>query len=525
MKTQEKEFENRAERVLPQAFAERMNRLLGEEAQAFFESYDKERRYGLRINPLKGNGVREAVLDAFSGLEPIPWTETGYFYEEEARPGKHPLHEAGAYYIQEPSAMAVAEELEPKPGERILDLCAAPGGKSTQLAGKMGQEGLLVCNEIHPARAKILSQNIERMGIGNAVVLNMAPGELVPFFPGFFDGIVVDAPCSGEGMFRKDETAVQEWSGARVSQCAERQDGILDCAATMVRGGGRIVYSTCTFAPEEDEQAVSRFLSRHPEFTLVRAKGEAFFSPGRPEWADGNLELKKTVRIWPHKAAGEGHFLAVLKKTGESGGDDARGREMAESAGEKTAVRLAGGCTKDDFAPGEKNGRTRREKGGKDRGGKGREKNGQQEAKRELEQMIAAFYAFAEEALSDTERLFSGRKFLAFGDNLYLVPEALPSLNGLKVLRPGLHLGTVKKGRLEPSQALAQFLRADEAKQTAELSTEEAARYLRGESLSAPEIKEKGWTLLTVSGLSAGWAKAVDGVLKNHYPKGLRRPY
>ena len=241
---------------LPEEFVKKIEKLLGSDAEPFFESYDAERKFGLRVNPLKQkNGwTAEAgtpLEEYLGGLAKVPWAKEGFYYEADMRPGRHPFHEAGAYYIQEPSAMSTAEALAPKPGERILDLCAAPGGKSTHLAGKMGGQGLLICNEIHPVRAKILSQNIERLGIGNAVVTNMDPFQLVPEFTEFFDGIVVDAPCSGEGMFRKDENARNEWSPDHVKQCAGLQDGILDCAAVMLKDGGRIAYSTCTFSPEE----------------------------------------------------------------------------------------------------------------------------------------------------------------------------------------------------------------------------------------------------------------------------------
>ena len=258
-------MEKRMDWKLPEAFTERMERLLGKEAEAFFKSYEKERAYGLRYNPLKTGG-REGFFRLWeqaglspAGLRPVPWCREGFFYEESLRPGKHPLHEAGAYYIQEPSAMSAGEAFDARPGERILDLCAAPGGKTTHAAGRMMGDGLLVSNEIHPARAKILSQNVERMGIGNAAVTNMAPAELVPFFPEFFDGVLVDAPCSGEGMFRKEEEAGTEWSPEQVLVCARRQEEILDCAAKMTRPGGRILYSTCTFAPELFETASGIF--------------------------------------------------------------------------------------------------------------------------------------------------------------------------------------------------------------------------------------------------------------------------
>lgn len=481
--------ENEGDAVkLPEAFLEKMKQLLGAEADLFFKSYEEKRRFGLRLNPLK---LRGEMPDYLKGLKKIPWSQEGYYYEEELRPGRHPFHEAGVYYIQEPSAQACAECLNPRPGEKILDLCAAPGGKSTHLAGKMEQRGLLVCNEIHPARAKILSQNVERMGIGNAVVTNMEPAGLVPAFLEFFDGIVVDAPCSGEGMFRKDENARTEWSPEHVKLCADRQDGILDCAARMLKAGGRIAYSTCTFSPEENEQTVAGFLERHPEFHAVRPECAGYFSEGRPEWADGNEEVRKTVRIWPHKAEGEGHFMALLVKDGAGGRKEKTARAKAQEK-------------------------------------KGRPTPG-----------LSEFSAFCEENLKDTKRLLEGRKFLLFGDNLYLAPEELPELSGLKVLRPGLHVGTIKKGRLEPSHALALFLRKEEACRLAEIGTGPfAEKYLRGETLNAEELislpgneglekellGQKGWTLITVGGFSLGFAKADRGVLKNHYPKGLRKP-
>ena len=228
---------------LPAAFTERMKQMLGREYDAFIASYDKERSQGLRVNGLKTDPAEFAKTAPFS-LNPVAWAAEGFAYGAEERPGRHPYHDAGVYYIQEPSAMIAASLLNPQPGEMILDLCAAPGGKSTQAAARLGGEGLLVSNEIHPARAKILSQNIERMGIRNAVVTNEDSGRLTKYFPAFFDGIIVDAPCSGEGMFRKDETAVTEWSPENVRRCAGRQQEILENAAMMLKPGGRLAVIT-----------------------------------------------------------------------------------------------------------------------------------------------------------------------------------------------------------------------------------------------------------------------------------------
>ncbi len=525
---------------LPEDFTGKMRVLLGADADAFFQSYDETRRYGLRINPLKCGGELPAYLQ---GLKRIPWAAEGYYYEEPMRPGKHPYHEAGVYYIQEPSAMSVAEALEPKPGERILDLCAAPGGKSTHLAGKMDQRGLLVCNEIHPARAKILAQNVERMGIANAVVTNMEPAGLVEPFREFFDGIVVDAPCSGEGMFRKDENARNEWSLDHVILCANRQDMILDCAADMLRYGGRIAYSTCTFSPEENEQAIARFIGRHPEFRVERPACAGHFEAGHPEWckeakdvpADGNglpvhadgsrMNLEDTVRIWPHKVDGEGHFLALLVKgeradlaSNDSSADTDGASEMtamAETAGLDLAE--ARGRKRADRSVGKKPGREAR---GMNGGKTGKSANGPVDGRKD-------FQEFCDECLTDTEAMLRGRKFLTFGDNLYLVPEEMRSMDGLRVLRPGLHVGTLKKGRMEPSHALALYLKPDQVLRSLEIgSGETAERYLRGETVTIPEEAGglKGWVLVTTDDYSIGFGKADRGVLKNHYPKGLRRP-
>lgn len=458
---------------LPEAFLDRMKALLGVEYEAFLGSYGSGRAQGLRINPLKGDANRlRGRLEARFDLLPVPWCWEGYFYGEDMRPGRHPYHEAGLYYIQEPSAMAVAELLDPRPGERILDLCAAPGGKTTQIAGRMVGEGLLVSNEIHPARAKILSQNVERMGIANAVVTNEEPGRLTRFFPCFFDRIVVDAPCSGEGMFRKDEAARAEWSQENVKLCAQRQREILANAAQMLKAGGRLVYSTCTFAPEEDEQQIAHFLSEHLEFEIETVEGRRGLSPGRAEWGGGLPSLSATFRIWPHLTSGEGHYLAVLRK-----------KDKAEE--------FARRCQSPAYY---------------------RDKNG-----------IRQYLDFAAGALNGAGET---KNLILFGDNLYRMPEEMPDISGLKVLRPGLHLGTFKKNRLEPSHALALSMKRDRALRSADFDPEgdEIRGYLSGNTVSGYS-GENGWVLVCAGGYSLGWGKAASGIMKNHYPKGLRIPF
>ena len=462
--------------VLPELFLKRMQALLAAEYEAFVQSYEAERVQGLRFNTLKGRlaDLLRDNEDRF-GLQPISWCREGFYYDGETRPGKHPLHEAGVYYIQEPSAMAAVELLDPQPGEIVLDLCAAPGGKTSHIAARLEGQGLLVSNEIHPARARILSRNVERMGIMNGVVTNEDAEKLETFFPEFFDKIMVDAPCSGEGMFRKDARARAEWSENNVKLCADRQQVILDHAAGMLKPGGRMVYSTCTFAPEEDEEGIARFLERHPDFFIEKVTGRAGLSPGQPKWSEVSCDdLVNTFRIWPHLSRGEGHYLAVLGKRGNPG--------EAESKPEKKGTGIS-------FW--------------KDKAGK---------------KMFRDFVkeTFCWEPAED--------QLVLFGEQLYQVPEQMPGLAGLKVLRPGLHLGTLKKNRMEPAHALALALRPEQVKQSICFHSEgdEIREYLRGNSLPERGLPQKGWVLVCADGYSLGWAKAAAGVLKNHYPKGLR---
>ena len=429
--------------MLPEKFLERMKSQLGEEYPSFLESLERPRAVALRFNPLKGAKPQLPFVQ-----EEVPWEPMGYYYDPQSRPGLHPFHEAGVYYLQEASAMAPVALLEPKPGERICDLCAAPGGKTTQIAGRMMGQGLLLCNEINPKRAKILSRNIERMGVANALVTNEHPGVLAERFEGFFDRVLIDAPCSGEGMFRKEEAAVTDWSQETVEMCARRQAEILHSGSRMLRPGGRLVYSTCTFAPEEDELAVEAFLQSHPEFTLEAVAGPWFES-----------KIPGMYRMWPHKLLGEGHFAAVLRK------NEGVEPEIAPAKEEKLPKEWT------QFA-------------------------------RELD-----------------IRLPRG-KAVQFGQSLYWAPEELPELKRLKVLRPGLELGTVKKDRFEPAHALALWLKDCINVQSYEAGSKQIDAYLHGNVVPS---QKKGWCIVAADGYSLGWGKGDGSVLKNHYPKGLRR--
>lgn len=457
--------------MLPQLFMERMQEMLKEEYPLFIQSFDEKKFQSLRVNPLKGSREDFLIKNPFT-LSPVEWEKNGFYYDETDQPGKHPYHEAGVYYIQEASAMAPVCYLEAQPGEQVLDLCAAPGGKSTQIAAAMAGKGILVCNEIHPARAKILSENIERLGVINALVTNETPQRLEEHFTEYFDRILVDAPCSGEGMFRKNGDACEEWSLENVQMCGERQDEILDCAATMLRAGGKMVYSTCTFAPTEDEGSIARFLERHPDFEIEEAEKYRGMDGGHPEWVvdTGEKAVARTIRLWPHRLKGEGHYLAVLKKAG-----------------------------------------------GVPEGFRGRSLYGTERGISEKE--LAAYRQFERENL----KLSMKGTFLKFGDQLYLAPDNMPALKGLKVLRPGLHLGTMKKNRFEPSHALALKLKPENVVRAYDMAANsaECRAWLNGMTLNAEG--EKGWYLMTVDGYSIGWGKLAGGIMKNHYPKGLRK--
>lgn len=471
--------------MLPIPFTERMQKMLGEEYEAFEASYALEKKQALRFNPLKGD--KEAFLEKVPfSLSKVEWSENGYYYEKEDAPGKHPYHEAGVYYIQEPSAQTPAQLLEARPGERVLDLCSAPGGKATQIAGAMNGEGLLVCNEYVASRAKILSENVERMGIRNALVVNETPPKLAGIFPGYFHRIMVDAPCSGEGMFRKNEDAHTEWSPENVQMCADRQNEILDAAAEMLMPGGRMVYSTCTFAPLENECSIARFLMSHKDFSVVEVPFTDGMSAGNPEWAEavmGELtedirnQLKRTIRLWPHKVKGEGHFVAVLQKEGS----------LAEDENDVVFPR------------------------------NGLEKTTDLKGCKEFEEFIK------KEIKADWLRADAKTGYFKFHDNIYLLPKDMPAMKGLKVQRSGLQLGMLLKNRFEPAHALALALRPDEVIHTWNLcaDSEDARGYLKGNTF--PAEGEKGWYLITVDGYSIGWGKLAGGIMKNHYPKGLRK--
>ena len=456
---------------LPPEFAERMKRLLGADYPNFLSAYHLPYRRGLRVNTLK------CSIDKFTQLFPYAITQSpfcagGYYLEEELRAGADPLHHAGAYYMQEPSATAAVTILDPKPGDRVLDLCAAPGGKSTQIAAALKGSGLLWANEIIRSRAQILAQNIERCGVRNAVVSCTDAAAIGKGLSGFFDAVLIDAPCSGEGMFRKEPAALSEWSEDNIGMCARRQTEILEAAADTLMEGGRLLYSTCTFAPEENELQIARFLNAHPDFELVDLSGTSFGRPGF-SWAQVKefsdqaypcYPLQYTRRILPGDG-GEGHFIALLKRNG-------------------TNAVLYGGypyITNDTNSI-------------------------------RFSSLYKECFRSPKSGIPQT-----------IGDIVRVVPEGLPSLRGLGVISAGAAGAEICKNRLEPCHAI--FMAAANAEDCVSVLDMNAddprlLSFLKGETIDAPGCS--GWTAVAVYGIITGFGKVSGGILKNRYPKGLR---
>ncbi len=623
--------------VFPTAYTERMRDLLGDEDFRAYEAAMEEPAIrSLRVNTLKIS-VGDFLRDNPWGItekDRVPWCEEGFYLKDPNLPyGKDPFHHAGLIYLQEASAMAPAAALSAKPGEKVLDLCAAPGGKSTLIAAAMKNTGLLVLNEPVSARARILSENVERLGICNALVVSHKPEELSDRFGAFFDRVLVDAPCSGEGMFRKNPAAVSEWSIENVAMCAERQRAILTEAYRMLRPGGVLVYATCTFNKEEDEENAQWILDTFGDMTLLSEK-----------------------KIWPFKEKGEGQFYALLRKDGalpaevsegtdaDTGYDDAgpvsiqpvsdqAGSSSLSAVSDAVSSPSAGGGTVCAAGPSEavREHLTSSSEASDESSATPARTLGESKTLSQLKpservkavQIVPTGPAsgspktafpqaakpasdFLETLLSDmAPRLFFEGSYVKIGDGLYVHPEAVPDLHGLKVLRCGLKIGMTEKGRFEPSHALALFLKKEEVRSSMELSEADALRYLKGEtlriifesddagpvtesvSLFAPKgpgrqlpeppagnaekesdagcsfalsagggtvcaagpsgrkavqivptgpasggktgpasgkIKNPaaGWTLLTFKGRSLGFGKCNNGMIKNHYPKGLR---
>jgi 16S rRNA C967 or C1407 C5-methylase (RsmB/RsmF family)/NOL1/NOP2/fmu family ribosome biogenesis protein len=456
--------------MLPDAFLTLMQAQLGDAYGDFLACYDQPPSVGLRVNTLKITPEKFTSLYP-EALEPNPLASSGFVLPPDSRPGKHPYHAAGLFYVQDPSAQAVAELLAPRPGERVLDLAAAPGGKTTHIAALMQNQGLLVANDISPRRVRDLARNVERWGARNVVVTNESPEKLADYFGATFDRVLVDAPCSAEGVFRKEPTARGKWQPKLVESCALQQDAILQDSAHLVRPGGRLVYATCTFSSRENEGTLARFLGEYADFDIVAVPEIPGSDRGHPEWlenANPALGLARAVRLWPHKAPGEGHFIAILERKGTAAPRSALPPLRSAPLSRKAT---------DDFAQ------------------------------------------FCAETLN---LQFPQDQLALRGSHLYLLPKELPDLTGLRVIHWGWWLGTVKKKRFEPAHALIMGLKVEEIKQTLPLKVDDVAlmRYLRGEVLSSPG--PNGWVAVAVDGFPLGWGKRVQGRLKPHLPTWLR---
>lgn len=468
---------------LPQSFLDSMKEILGEDYEAFLAGFDGQRQYGLRVNTLKMN-LEEFERIAPFHLKKVPWISNGYFYEAEDVPAKHPFYSAGLYYLQEPSAMTPASRLKVQPGERVLDLCAAPGGKATELGAALQGEGLLVANDINTARARALLRNLELFGISNSFVTNEPPHVLAERFPEFFHKIMVDAPCSGEGMFRKNPAVVDSWQEKGPEYFSKLQREIIVQAADMLLPGGMMFYSTCTFSPLENEKTITHLLKERSDMEVIPMEDYEGFAEGltsyRGEVFDESCRLCR--RIWPHKMSGEGHFMALLhKKNGV--------QQQVQQTVSQSSIwwEKCKGLNKEQKAA-------------------------------------------AEDFFSHVNIAYDEKRIDVRGDNLYYLPAPKYDGRGLHFLRNGLFMGEFKKKRFEPSQPFALALHAQDFDQVLDFPAddERLSRYLRGETLDvsgllAGEKKRKGWQLVMVAGHPLGFGKLVNNNLKNKYPAGWRK--
>ena len=455
---------------LPIQFEKKMKDLLKEDFDNYIKCYEEGRLYGLRVNTKKISAEEFQKICPFE-IWPIPWIENGFYYDgDHVQPAKHPYYFAGLYYLQEPSAMTPANRLPIEPGDKVLDVCAAPGGKATELGARLCGEGVLVANDISNSRAKGLLKNIEVFGIGNVLVISEEPGKLEDYFPEYFDKILIDAPCSGEGMFRKDKKMMKAWEEHGPEFFSKLQRSIVVQAARMLKSGGMMLYSTCTFDPLENEGTIAYLKEQFPEFQIVEMKPYEGFAKGLPQVVDPqDEEMEKTVRIWPHKMHGEGHYVALLQK-GEAVGE-AKGKQRGRS-GKKTP-----------------------------------------------EELIEFF--------KDITWDMDWSRLEVYSEKVYYMPQDVPKVTGLRFLRTGLYLGDLKKNRFEPSQSLAMCLKKEEYKHVVDLPVddERVVRYLKGETIDVDDLisgKAKGWHLVLVNGYPLGWGKLANGTLKNKYLPGWR---
>lgn len=510
---------------LPERFLSVMQEILGDEYDSFLSEFDDRRHFGLRVNTSKITKEEFERIAPFH-LTPIPWVDNGYFYEKDDNPARHPFYAAGLYYLQEPSAMTPASRLKIKPGEKVLDLCAAPGGKATALAANLQGEGLMVANDINTARARALLRNIELFGIRNSFVTNEPPHVLAEKFPEFFDRIMVDAPCSGEGMFRKNPLVVEAWEEKGPEYFSALQKDIIVHAADMLKPGGTMFYSTCTFSPLENESTITWLLQERPEMEVIPMEDYEGFSQGLTSYGDLTFHpaCAMTRRIWPHHMSGEGHFLALLHKK----------EDLFPSASSVDFVEEIDSFEEEAY---EKKAAKKAKKAAKKAGkaqGKGKNKAGKNTAKasREQNEILEEFLSLLKGELADIIDL---SHIEVRGDKVYYVPQAGLESRGVHFLRNGVYLGDLKKNRFEPSQPFALILSADSFSSVLDFkeNDERLQAYMRGETLTVDDIicqkqaqgesTKNGWYLLTVEGYPLGFGKLAGSLLKNKYPVGWRK--
>ena len=437
-------------------YLENMKSLLSDDYPNYLDCFKREAYSGLRVNTSKIS-VNDFLKISPFHLKKVPWCENGFYYNKDDQPSQHPYYYAGLYYLQEPSAMAPGSFLDIEPGDLVLDLCSAPGGKTTQLADKLDGTGLIVSNDISASRQNATLRNMERFGVCNSYVISDDPAHLADKWPETFDKILVDAPCSGEGMFRKDPSLIKSWLERGNDYYAELQKRIMDSAVRMLKPGGRLLYSTCTFSVKEDEEIIEYILNKNADMTLLPLK--------HPSFEPGVIKgLENCARLYPHKLEGEGHFMALLQKSGAS----------SKAPVNKQPFRCA-------IEP-------------------------------------------VNEFLKNVTKDFSGFETRLLNDKVLFVPVTDIDFDSIRVLRSGLFAGTVKKNSFEPSQQLAMFLKKEELNQTIDLKADDimTEKYLRGETIRI-ESPYKGWVLVTADGYPLGFGKITNGFIKNKIDPGWRK--
>ena len=472
---------------LPEEYIKKMKRLLGNEYEDYLASLEQPMFHSLRVNTLKISVEDFLKISPFK-LSPVPWTENAFYYDASVdTPSKHPFYYAGLFYLQEPSATLPAATIPIEEGDKVLDICSAPGGKSTELAAKLKDTGLLVSNDISASRLKALQKNIEIFGAKNVLITCETPEKLSETFTAYFDKILIDAPCSGEGMFRKSSSMISAWELNGNEKFVEIQKSILKEVVKMLKPGGKILYSTCTFDPREDEDQVEYLMSLDDSLRISSFPMHQGFEPGHSDWCSngsGSAELNRTAHLFPHRINGEGHFVALLES------------DIVEADDSK----VSGFSHLSPY---------------KVKAYKGNE--------------------IIEDFLSHVLLKFERSEIEFNKDKLFYISKGTPDVRGLRIMRQGVYLGELKKNRFEPSQSLAMILKADEFDNVISLSStsQSVYKYLKGDTLDLEEVQKEhpemdiqslrdGWILIAVEGFPLGFGKLNRGIIKNKYLPGWR---